>query len=297
MSKDRQSHRTWIAPYEDVIAIHDPDNQLVEIIERSGCMGGAAWSHHHISRSTPQLVSSRMLWDSVRYILRVGESQLELKASSQAAGIQSVQVENDQVSITYAGLGGGGVGTAACRKLARDVVSSTSSEHGGSRSSTGTITVPKRKRVLIGVDDTDTTEEGATWALVHNIAAELDEHNARYLSHGIVQLYPVKSRTQNCVATVVEFACINEQKLIDQFETLLSERTLSGETGMAAFIGFNPSGLKEFGITCKQKEVNISEALKVAENSQTQTILKRRGVIGAVAAIPFFAQPVEAVAP
>ena len=97
-------------------------------------------------------------------------------------------------------------------------------------------------RVLIGVDDTDTPEEGATWTLTHNIAKAVEDDSSRYLSHTIVQLFPVPYRTKNCVSVVCEFASTDPDALIDRFSALLSKYTLSAETGMAAFIGFDPGG-------------------------------------------------------
>ena len=104
-----------------------------------------------------------------------------------------------------------------CRALARDVIDYDLTPAGGSKMSRGTLTLPKRSRVIVGVDDTDTKDEGATWALVNNIAAMVDNNTLRYVSHAIVQLYPVKAKTKNCVATVVEFASSNANKPIKNF--------------------------------------------------------------------------------
>ena len=71
------------------------------------------------------------------------------------------------------------------------------------------------QRVLIGVDDTDTPEEGATWTLVHNIARAVEDEQSVYLSHTIVQLFPVPYRTKNCVSIVVEFATTDTGALTD----------------------------------------------------------------------------------
>ena len=62
---------------------------------------------------------------------------------------------------------------------------------GGGKIAGATIWLPRSQRVLIGVDDTDTREEGATWTLVHNIAKAVEDEHSVYLSHTIVQLFPV----------------------------------------------------------------------------------------------------------
>ena len=88
-------------------------------------------------------------------------------------------------------MGGGGVGAAACRSDAAGVLRSRSDQAGGGKVAGATLWLPRRQRVLIGVDDTDTPEEGATWTLVHNIAKAVEDEQSVYLSHTIVQLFPV----------------------------------------------------------------------------------------------------------
>ena len=71
------------------------------------------------------------------------------------------------------------------------VLRSRSDESGGGKVAGSTIWLPRMQRVLIGVDDTDTPDEGATWTLVHNIAKAVEGEHSVYLSHTIVQLFPV----------------------------------------------------------------------------------------------------------
>ena len=111
-----------------------------------------------------------------------------------------------------------------------------------------TLWLPRRERVLIGVDDTDTSEEGATWTLVHNIAKAVEDEQSVYLSHTIVQLFPVAYRTKNCVSLVAEFATTEPERLTERFRELLEKYTLSEKTGMAVYTGFAPSAvLLEYG--------------------------------------------------
>jgi methanogenesis imperfect marker protein 11 len=108
--------------------------------------------------------------------------------------------------VTYVGLGGGGVGAAGSRSRAGGLARAEADPCGGGKRAGATVWVPLRRRVLIGVDDTDTPEAGATWTLAHNIARAVESDDDVYLSHTIVQLYPVSFRTKNCVGIVVEFA-------------------------------------------------------------------------------------------
>lgn len=286
--------KKWVIPYKNIVAVADGEG-WVDIVEQSNCFGGACWSEYHYKRTSPLVVSTRIYGNSIRYMTRVGTSELDLIPSLAAAGIETVEVNDETVSITYAGLGGGGVGATMSRAMAEDVIDYEMSEAGGSRKSKGTIVLPRRKRVLIGVDDTDTKEEGATWSLVHNIATDVDNKNARYISHSLVQLYPVPQKTQNCCSTVVEFACIDETRLVRDFGRLLSKHTLSEETGMVVLQSFDAELVKDYGLLCKQKQVSRETTLRTAKNAGVDVLIDGRGIIGAMASLPYFARPSESV--
>lgn len=287
--------KPWVTPYKDILAICDEAGKQIDLIEENNCYGGAAWARHHFISSSPLIKECKTLGNTTRYLLDAGGSDLDLIPTFSAAGIESAIINDRTVELTYVGLGGGGVGATLCRALAEDVISYEMTEAGGSKRSRGTITLPRRRRVLIGVDDTDTKEEGATWSLVHNIACKVDDRDARYISHSIVQLHPVKIKTQNCVATVVEFACTKSDELISNFKRELSELTSSEETGMVVFEGFDASSLGEYAAACKSREVSIEEARRASDESGLKILMEGRGIIGAVASIPYFAKPDDSV--
>jgi methanogenesis imperfect marker protein 11 len=144
------------------------------------------------------------------------------------------------------------------------------------------------QRVLIGVDDTDTPEEGATWTLVHNIARTVEDTYSVYLSHTIVQLFPVPYRTKNCVGLVAEFATRDPEGLVSRFRNLLEKYTLSKKTGMAVYTGFAPSEeLLAYGRNVKRGEVDACLPASI-KDPRLRIIMNGRGVVGAVAALPFF---------
>jgi len=231
----------------------------------------------------------------MRYLLRPGSVDLALEGSKFPAGISAVAVDGAEISITYTGMGGGGVGATSCRDTAKGVLRSRSDESGGGKVAGSTIWLPRRQRVLIGVDDTDTPEEGATWTLVHNIARAVEDDHSVYLSHTIVQLYPVPYRTKNCVSLVAEFASSEPDRLISRFHSLLVRYTLSEKTGMAAYTGFAPSQeLADFGTKVKRGEVR-PDLLGRLQDKKLKRIMEGRGIIGAVAALPFFTRYEEAL--
>ena len=288
----------YVVIYRQIHAVVDNDGHQIELLERSSCYGGSAWARYHYSKG-PLIKSSRALGDWFRYIVCPGKADLDLISSRRSAGIESVLVNEKEVEITYAGLGGGGVGATLSRAKAEDVLRYSVTECGGGRIARGTIVVPRRERLIIGVDDTDSKTVGATWSLIHNIASKVDRPEARYISHSLVQLFPVPAKTQNCVATVVEFACLPDkgEGMLADFKTLLRKYSVSEQTGMAVFRDFDPSSLMPYANRCRQERVQYEDALEAAREAGVQILMNGQGLIGAVAVLPFSARPDESVVP
>jgi methanogenesis imperfect marker protein 11 len=287
----------YTIPYRGIYAVCDSKNEYAEIIEHSNCYGGAAWSQYHYSHS-PLILKARMLGNTGRYLVKTGTSNLVLKASTAAAGIESVIVNGKEVSITYAGLGGGGVGATICRASAKGVLHHDITESGGGRAAKGTIVIPRRERVLVGIDDTDTKEEGATWSLTHNIASQLDCIDSVYLSHSLVQLFPVAARTQNCVSTVLEFGCVDaaaKEELLQGIKAALLKYSVSDETGMVVLSDFDAEDIYEYSKKCRSGELTKDFAMEYARDHRVEVWIDGNGVIGALAALPWFARAGESV--
>jgi methanogenesis imperfect marker protein 11 len=287
-----------VVVYKQIHAVVDDDAKRVELLERSSCYGGSAWARYHYSRG-PLVISSCNQGEWFRYMLNPGSIDLDLVSSKRSAGIESVRVSKSEVEVTYAGLGGGGVWATLSRARAEDVLRYDATECGGGRVARGAIVLPRRERMIIGVDDTDSKTVGATWSLIHNIAQKVDRPEARYISHSLVQLFPVPTKTQNCVSTVVEFACLpgRGEGMLGDFRALLQKYTVSEQTGMAVFRDFDPSELLAFGLRCKRERVSYEDAVKVAQEAGVQIIMKGQGLIGAIAALPFNARPDESIIP
>jgi methanogenesis imperfect marker protein 11 len=284
----------YIIHYPRIIAVADASGSQVELIEFFDCVGGAMWSKHHYAQS-PLVNNVRCAGQTMRYLLTPGTVDLALEGSRFPAGISSCVIDTSEIAITYIGMGGGGVGATACRADAAGVLRSRSDESGGGKVAASTIWLPRRQRILIGVDDTDTPDEGATWTLVHNIARAVEDEQSVYLSHTIVQLFPVPYRTKNCVSLVAEFATTDAQALVDRFRRLLEKYTLSQKTGMAVYTAFSPSAkLLEYGRKVKRGEI-APGVLERLDDRDLRIEMSGRGIIGAVAAIPFYTRFEEAL--
>jgi methanogenesis imperfect marker protein 11 len=283
----------YVIRYPGIVAIAHENGTEVELIEFFDCIGGAMWSQHHYAQS-PLVRSARNVGSSMRYLIRPGKADLDLQGSSFPAGICGAEISDAEIAISYVGIGGGGVGASDCRSYAGGVLRRLADPSGGGKRAGSTVWLPRMQRVLIGVDDTDTPEKGASWTLAHNIARAAEDEMSRYLSHTIVQLFPVPYRTKNCVSIVCEFASSKPSQLIGRFHTLLEKYTLSDETGMAVFTGFDPSPLFPFAWMVKKGEVQ-RDLLPAIGEGHLEFVMKGRGIIGAVAAIPFYTRFDEAL--
>jgi len=284
----------YVVHYPRIVAITDETGSQVELVEFFDCIGGAMWSKQHYAKS-PVVKDVRCVGKTMRYLLAPGTVDLALEGSRFPAGISSCIVDKSEIAVTYIGMGGGGVGAAACRSDSAGILRSRCDESGGGKVAGSTIWLPRMQRVLIGVDDTDTPDDGATWTLVHNIAKAVEDEQSVYISHTIVQLFPVPYRTKNCVSLVVEFATTDIQGLTDRFRQLLEQYTLSQKTGMAVYTGFSPSEeLLEYGRNVKRGEIEPG-VLGHLDDKNLRIIMNGRGIIGAVAAIPFYTRYEEAL--
>jgi len=97
------------------------------------------------------------------------------------------------------------------------------------------------------------------------------------------------------VGLVVEFATNDPEGLVDRFHRLLEKYTLSKKTGMAVYAGFSPSeDLLSYGRKVKRGEVEPG-LLESVHDPRLRVIMNGRGIVGAVAAIPFFTNYEEAL--
>ncbi len=280
------------APYKEIIAVASKDGSEVELIEYPDCIGGGMWVAEHYAKS-PLVKNVRTVASSVRYHLSPGHVDLPLEGSIFPAGISGVEVTEDEIAISYMGLGGGGVGASVCRAQAKGVLRAEVMPCGGGKQSGSTLHLRRMERVIIGIDDTDTPETGATWALTHNIAKAVEDENSRYLSHTITQLFPVAHRTKNCVAVAVEFATTEPEVLIEKVQKLVEKYTLSDKTGMAVFCGFDPKPLEEYGWIVKRGEITLDDMESIKPHIDIR--IGGSGIIGATAAIPFYTRFDEAL--
>ena len=290
----------WIAPYEKVLTMVDGDN--VEIVEYHPCISGSHWLLHQYRKNSELIDSAYRDGNKHTYKCHIGSSPLDLKASFNAAGIDEIEIKGDEVRVTHAGLAGAGVGAGMCRGMGEGVKYIELLDiGGGSKVGRATVVTPKLEKVVIGVDDTDTKDAGATWTMAHNLGCELRDEGFEYLDHIIVQLYPHNPhKTQNCVSIALTFAVESERKdeLIKRVIEILKRDTLSDKTSIAILEGLEiPEKLRQYSIKTKSGMMDIKTAEKVAHELDIPLIAVtgEQGKVGALAALGLYDDVEEAV--
>ena len=213
-----------------------------------------------------------------------------------------VDDEKNEVKVTHGGLAGAGVGAGMCRGMGEGVKYVELLEvGGGSKEGKATVVTPKYEKLVIGIDDTDVKDAGATWTMAHNIGSQLKDEGFEYLDHIICQLYPHNPhKTQNCVSIALTFAVLEEDKerLIERLIEILKHDTLSDKTAIAILEGIGiPEKLREYAMATKTGMMDVETAEKVAEDLDIPLIAVTgdQGKVGALAALGLYDDCDEAV--
>ena len=290
----------WIAPYEKVLTM--VDGNKVEIVEYHPCISGSHWLLNQYRNNSELIESAFRDGNKHVYKCHVGSSPLDLKASFNAAGIDEIVIDGDEVKVTHSGLAGAGVGAGMCRGMGKGVKYIELLDiGGGSKVGRATVVTPKLEKVVIGIDDTDTKDAGATWTMAHNLGVELANEGFEYLDHIIVQLYPHNPyKTQNCVSIALTFAVKSDekQKLIDRVIEILKRDTLSDKTAIAILEGIDiPEKLRKYSIATKSGMMDVKTAESIANelNIPLIAVTGQQGKVGALAALGLYDDVEEAV--
>ena len=303
MQFSAQEPPKWVMRYNKLTALYDEKNDFVMLIENYGPPNGffvEGWRAFHFPRTSKIVKKSYREGNNSIFLIKPGSSQLSLTPAFAPIGIESCFVSDDEIRIVYAGYGGGGVSAAYSRGLAEGVLGTqVVHEGGGTHLGKGMVLLPRKKLLLVGVDDTDNEIEGATYALCHNIALDIVKanKNVEYVTHGNVQLYPHNpNKTKNCFSTVIGFSILPSDldSIVKQFAAALKKYTFSKNTAMCYSdqIIVSPS-LLQYSKKAKAEFISdLAEVKEVAEDNQITCvpITGERGLIGAVASIGLYDQ-------
>ncbi|MCL2785611.1 MAG: DUF1743 domain-containing protein [Methanomassiliicoccaceae archaeon] len=282
----------------------DEENGVAQIVEKCVSRGPIEWDLVNRKRTGGVLRDIRSDGMTIVMDVAIGEAPLNfgpVSAELGGQGISSLLVKGDRVHTKWSGLAGASVGVGACIPQCRDVIETIYPDDfkmGGAHRADVEIVTPKMIRVVIGTDDTDTKEKGASWVLMMKLGRECP--TGRFLDQKIIQLNPkAPNKTTNCCSTAVSFAVRPDEAdaLVAFAKDFIAKNTYSDETVMTVFKGLKiPKRLEEFGWSAKRTLLTPEDAHAIADECGVEIvrITGDKGVIGAVAAIGCFDMGIRA---
>lgn len=276
----------------------DEANGVAQIVEICLSRGPIEWDIVNRKRSGGIITNINLDGQKIIMDTIIGEKEIKFgPASSELGGqgIYSLEIKGDRVHTKWMGIAGASVGIGACIPQSDGVIETiypNDFKLGGAHVSEVEIVTPKMIRVIIGVDDTDTPEQGASWVTTMKLVNACPY--GRFLDHKIIQLNPnVLEKTTNCCSTAVSFAVTEDEKekLIRFCEDFIRKESYSDNTVMAVFSGLKiPKALEEWSWGAKSVIYRVEDAQKVASENNVKIIpiTGHNGTIGAVAAIGCF---------
>ncbi|MFA6802668.1 MAG: hypothetical protein WCR09_04455, partial [Candidatus Methanomethylophilaceae archaeon] len=230
--------------------------------------------------------------------VEIGEKELRfgpVSANLGGQGVSSLKVEGDRVRTVWKGLAGASVGIGACIPQCPDVIETVYPDDfklGGAHAASVEIVTPKMVRLVIGIDDTDTKDKGATWVVGMKLGRACPY--GKFIEHKIIQLNPnAPNKTTNCCSTAISFAATEEEipKIIEFAVDFVRKESYSEDAVITVYKGLKiPEPLSDFGWSAKTVLYERETAIKLAEENGVQiiSVTGMGGVIGAVAAIGCF---------
>ncbi len=155
---------------------------------------------------------------------------------------------------------------------------------------TGEILTRAMTHLIIGIDDTDSEEGGATFALSLGLLQYLGKMNGVIpISHRVVMLNPKLKCTAGNSCSFIELAVLPEvvEDIKELAARFVEDESLSEDWGIAVKEGFVISDeLRKFGFSARERILTDTELSCIVSKEELFTRGKK-GVFGAVAALSY----------
>ncbi|PKL64248.1 MAG: sugar-specific transcriptional regulator TrmB [Methanomicrobiales archaeon HGW-Methanomicrobiales-3] len=272
------------------------DGDLVKIYH--DCMSGAcaAFCGHHHALAGGALSTVRRDGTLLEETARIGMQEITVGLSPlPAVGVTGISRDGDAIVQHIHSIGGPAYSLSDMMARA-DGVLRVEPRHDGYLVK-GKVWTRALTQVTIGIDDTDTKDGGATFAL----ALALLNHLASIkgilpISHHIAMLNPaVFNKTAGNSASFIEVAVMPDtfDTLVDRTRKFVADEALSKEWGIAVRSGFIiPAGLREYGKMVREQVIARTVAEATAERFRV-SLSGGNGVIGALGAVALAGLPNE----
>lgn len=269
-----------------------------EILEQCRVRGTIEWDAMNRQRAGGAVSGCEVDGTTMTIHARLGKHPVHFGAASGDIGgqaLEAVEVSGDEVITTWAGIAGAGIGVAACLPQAPGVLraeypSEDDLKVGGARTNHVRIISPRYEKICIGIDDTDTKTEGATWVMALKCAEACRFTGVEFLNMRLVQLNPaVPDKTTNCVSSALNFAARPGKipKLLETVRLFVEKNTFSRETGIACYHGLGDFSGAPVARHVKTEIVTRDQAEREAEALGIEFLDRNngKGRIGALGAV------------
>lgn len=272
------------------------DDDRVEIVHQCLSSACAAFcGHHHTIDATDRITVIRD-GNLLREFLPLGEHDVMVGLyPSPAVAVIAVSRDGDEIVQRIRSVGGPAFSLTGMMGRARGVLGITVSRDG--TCTEGWIRTRALTHLTIGLDNTDSPDDGATFAL----AIALLEHLGGFpgvfpICHNIVMLYPnvpYKTAGNSCSAIELAIEPATLSQISDEAVRFVRDESVSSEWGVAVRSGLTVSPvLREYGLASRKEVISRSQADRVAAASSVH-VSGGLGVIGALAAVALVGHPVS----
>ncbi|MCP1715881.1 hypothetical protein J2T58_001752 [Methanocalculus alkaliphilus] len=264
------------------------DGDLVEIYHECMSSGCAAFCKHHHGRAGGVLTDVRRDGTLLREMGHIGSVDAEVGITPlPAVGVVAIRREGDQIIQTIRSFGGPAYSLTEMMSRAEGVLSVETRRNGTIVE--GDVHTKALQRILIGIDDTDSRGDGATFALAYALLQRLGRcEGVMPISHKVAMLYPgIDEKTAGNSCSLIELAAEEGAipGIVKQAIAFVAGESASAEWGIAIRRGLAPhEGLRGFGERVRREPVPVGDAESLAMEAGIQ-LIGGRGVIGALAAV------------
>jgi methanogenesis imperfect marker protein 11 len=285
----------------------DEQAGIAEILEQCQSRGTIEWDAMNRARARGAVITCAVEGAAMTIQARIGTYPVNFGSAGDTIGgqaLEGVEVNGDEVITIWRGIAGAGVGIAACLPQAPGVIRAEYPTEedllvGGARTNHVRIVSPRYEKITIGIDDTDTKTEGATWVMALKCAEACTIQGVEFLNMRLIQLNPdVPNKTTNCVGSALNFAVLPEkvEALLEYVREYVLTHTHSEEAGIAWFSGITLPDTGDLATRVKTEILTVDQATAGAEACGIQFLLPvpTKGRIGALGAVLWANEGVEA---
>jgi hypothetical protein len=266
------------------------DGDCVAIYHECMSDGCAAFCAYHHAQAEGVVSSVEREGRLLLEYATLGQSDAEIGLyPASAVGVLGVGREGDYIIQRIRCIGGPAYSLTDMMRMAGGVHAISLKKVGNLME--GEVVTRALTHVIIGLDDTDTQEGGATFALALGLLQYLGKMEGIIpIGHRVVMLNPfLEGLTVGNSCSYIELAAEEEKfpLIADTVARFVSEESLSREWGVAIKRGFRiPPALRAYGLRARTDVISREETRTIAQDHGI-ALLGGRGTIGALAAVAF----------